>query len=85
LSFGSKFNSLKENNMRGRILAIVIGLAISIVGFYLVVKWWEGSMWQLALSGAMALGGLGAAWSGIKGETKTSPKQTGDNQPPKQQ
>jgi hypothetical protein len=56
--------------MRGRIIAIVVGLAISAAGFYLVIKWWDGNAWQRFLSGAMALGGLGAAWEGVKGPSK---------------
>jgi len=55
--------------MLGRIIIIILGLGVGIAGFYLVVKWWDGDLWQHFLSGAMAAGGLAAAWGGIKGDT----------------
>jgi hypothetical protein len=58
--------------MRGKIITVIIGLAISAAGFYLLVKWWDGNAWQRFLSGAMALGGLGAVWGVIKGENKAA-------------
>lgn len=51
----------------GKIISVVIGLAMAVGGGYLVIRWWQGNMWQLFLSGALAAGGLGVLWSAIKG------------------
>jgi hypothetical protein len=59
--------------MTGKIITVIIGLLVSAAGFYLLVKWWDGNAWQRFLSGAMALGGLGAVWAVIKGEPKATP------------
>lgn len=51
-----------------RLIAGIVGLVMAAGGGYLVILWWNGNMWQLFLSGALAAGGLGVLWSAITGK-----------------